>query len=171
MRVLTLLSVLLSLLPGSSSQAQTTQSVTLAWNTDTDPTVVGYNLWYGTSSETYTMNLPDPAKQHPADSVQPASRSGSAGKLLPGLAAQIRDPDTGEVASLYEPGMLWLKGMTLFDSVGNNSENRSQFACDGWIKTGKIAHFDEDGFLFLKAEVSRVARPAFSFNLSSVSNL
>src|SRR6202043_344362 len=30
-------------------------SVTLAWNTDTDPTVVGYNLDYGTSSGNLTQ--------------------------------------------------------------------------------------------------------------------
>jgi acyl-[acyl-carrier-protein]-phospholipid O-acyltransferase/long-chain-fatty-acid--[acyl-carrier-protein] ligase len=118
-----------------------------------------------------TMNFPDPAKQHPDDSAQPSNRSGSAGKLAPGLAAQIRDPNTGEVASLYEPGMLWLKGMTLFDSVGDNSENCLSVAQDGWIKTGKIAHFDEDGFLFLKPELSRITPPALGFQPSSVSNL
>jgi hypothetical protein len=32
----------LSLMSGSLSLAQTTQSVTLAWNLDTDPTVVGF---------------------------------------------------------------------------------------------------------------------------------
>lgn len=30
------------------------QSVTLAWNQSTDPTVVGYNLYYGGASGTYT---------------------------------------------------------------------------------------------------------------------
>jgi Fibronectin type III domain len=44
------------LLSGSLSLAQTTQSVMLAWDTDTDPTVVGYNnLDYGTSSGSLTQ--------------------------------------------------------------------------------------------------------------------
>jgi hypothetical protein len=30
------------------------QSVTLAWNTSADPTVVGYNIYYGVVSRTYT---------------------------------------------------------------------------------------------------------------------
>jgi hypothetical protein len=39
------------------SLAQAAQSVALAWNADTDPTVVGYNVIYGTSSGTYTQTL------------------------------------------------------------------------------------------------------------------
>src|ERR1700730_13078189 len=47
-----------SLLLGSFSVAQAaTQSVSLAWNVDTDPSVVGYNVNYGTSSGSYTQTL------------------------------------------------------------------------------------------------------------------
>jgi hypothetical protein len=47
-----------SLLLGSFSVAQAaTQSVSLAWDLDTDPSVVGYNVNYGTSSGSYTQTL------------------------------------------------------------------------------------------------------------------
>ena len=46
-----------SLLLGSFSLAQAAQSVSLAWNTDSDPTVVGYNVDYGTSSGNYTQTI------------------------------------------------------------------------------------------------------------------
>jgi outer membrane biosynthesis protein TonB len=47
-----------SILLGSFSLAQAaTQSVSLAWNTSTDPSVVGYNVNYGTSSGSYTQTL------------------------------------------------------------------------------------------------------------------
>ena len=47
-----------SLLLGSFSVAQAaTQSVSLAWNVDSDPSVVGYNVNYGTSSGSYTQTL------------------------------------------------------------------------------------------------------------------
>ena len=47
-----------SLLLGSFSVAQAaTQSVSLAWDVDTDPSVVGYNVNYGTSSGSYTQTL------------------------------------------------------------------------------------------------------------------
>ena len=34
-----------------------TQNVTLAWNPSTDPTVVGYNIYYGGASGNYTNTL------------------------------------------------------------------------------------------------------------------
>src|ERR1700730_8232697 len=47
-----------SILLGSFSVAHAaTQSVSLAWNTTTDPSVVGYNVNYGTSSGSYTQTL------------------------------------------------------------------------------------------------------------------
>ena len=45
----------LSLLSGSFALAQTTQSVSLAWDAATDPSVVGYNLYSGTSSSSLTL--------------------------------------------------------------------------------------------------------------------
>ena len=44
----------LSLLSGSLAPAQTTQSVSLAWDTDADPSVVGYEVHYGTSASSLT---------------------------------------------------------------------------------------------------------------------
>jgi hypothetical protein len=44
-----------SLLVGSLTLAQAAQNVALAWNTDTDPSVTGYNLDYGTSSGSPTQ--------------------------------------------------------------------------------------------------------------------
>ena len=47
-----------ALLLGSFSVAQAaTQSVSLAWNVVSDPSVVGYNVKYGTSSGSYTQSL------------------------------------------------------------------------------------------------------------------
>src|SRR6202030_2425953 len=47
-----------SILLGSFSVAHAaTQSVSLAWDVDTDPSVVGYNVNYGTSSGSYTPTL------------------------------------------------------------------------------------------------------------------
>src|SRR5690349_15453694 len=47
----------LSLLSGSLALAQTTQSVSLAWDGESDPSVVGYNVHYGTSSNSLTSTL------------------------------------------------------------------------------------------------------------------
>ena len=50
------------------------------------PVLEGYGLTE--TAPVVSLNLPD-------NTVQPSARKGSVGKLLPGLAAQIRDPDSG----------------------------------------------------------------------------
>ena len=55
-RAAALLGIVL-LLVGSLSQAQTLKSVTLAWDPSPDPTVVGYRVYYGSSSRSYTQSI------------------------------------------------------------------------------------------------------------------
>ena len=44
----------LLILAALGTTVQAGQSVTLAWNQSTDPTIVGYNIYYGGASGTYT---------------------------------------------------------------------------------------------------------------------
>jgi acyl-[acyl-carrier-protein]-phospholipid O-acyltransferase/long-chain-fatty-acid--[acyl-carrier-protein] ligase len=115
----------------------------------------GYGL--EKTASVLSTNLPDPAKIHPDDTVQPRSRAGSVGKLMPGQAAQIRDPETGEVLSPHELGMLWLKGANIFAGDLNQAEKTAEGLGDGWFQTGDLARFDEDGFLYIEGSVSRFA--------------
>ncbi len=50
------LSIVLAVVCSLATHAKT-QSVTLAWDSDSDPSVVGFNLHYGTSSGQYTQTL------------------------------------------------------------------------------------------------------------------
>jgi acyl-[acyl-carrier-protein]-phospholipid O-acyltransferase/long-chain-fatty-acid--[acyl-carrier-protein] ligase len=95
------------------------------------------------------INLPNPDLVHPKESVQHAMRVGSVGKLLPGQAAQIRDPETGKLLSPYDRGILWLKGPNIFEGYLNEPEETMKVLRDGWFQTGRFAQFDEDGFLFV----------------------
>ena len=120
------------------------------------PVQQGYGLTE--TSPVVSFNLPDPKKHHPEDSVQPASRFGSTGKLAPGMAAQIREPDTGEVLSLHETGMLWLRGVNIFEGYLNDPVRTAAVIQDGWFKTGDLGRFDEDGFLFIEGRLSRFSK-------------
>ncbi len=97
------------------------------------------------------MSLPDSGRQHPNDNIQQAHRLGSVGKSPSGLAVQIRNEYTGEVASLHESGILWIKGAGLSRPDTNGRWNAPNFSSDDWIETGERARFDEDGFLFLES--------------------
>ena len=115
----------------------------------------GYGLTE--TSPVVSACLPEPPSG-PNDSVQPSSRTGSVGKLAPGLAAQIRDPDTGAVLSLHDTGMLWLRGPNIFEGYLNDPQRTADVVVDGWFKTGDLARFDDDGFLFIEGRLSRFSK-------------
>jgi acyl-[acyl-carrier-protein]-phospholipid O-acyltransferase/long-chain-fatty-acid--[acyl-carrier-protein] ligase len=105
-----------------------------------------------------SVNLPDPEPRKPGEQVQPSSRLGSVGRLAPGMAAEIREPETGRNLSLYESGMLWLRGANIFEGYLHDPKRTAEVLRDGWLKTGDIGRFDEDGFLYIEGRLSRFSK-------------
>lgn len=105
-----------------------------------------------------SVNLPQPATFDSSVYVQPSSRKGSTGKLAPGMAAEIRDPDTGEPFPMERTGMLWLRGPNIFEGYLNAPERTRDVLRDGWFRTGDLARFDEDGFLYIEGRMSRFSK-------------
>lgn len=116
----------------------------------------GYGLTE--TSPVVSVNLPEPTPTKPGQPVQPSNRLGSTGKLLPGIAAEIRDPDTDGKRSLHETGMLWLRGPNIFEGYLNDPDQTAEVLRDGWLKTGDIGRFDEDGFLYVEGRLSRFSK-------------
>ena len=116
----------------------------------------GYGLTE--TSPVVAFNLPDVALSHPSDSPQPTSRDGSIGKLAPGIAARICDPETDEPLSLHATGMLWLRGANIFNGYLEDPKRTAEVLKDGWFKTGDLARFDEDGFCFIEGRLSRFSK-------------
>ena len=105
-----------------------------------------------------SVNLPDPEPPKPGEHVQPSSRLGSVGRLAPGIAAEIREPETDQKLSLYDSGMLWLRGVNIFEGYLHDPEQTAEVLRDGWLKTGDIGRFDEDGFLYIEGRLSRFSK-------------
>ena len=105
-----------------------------------------------------SVNLPDPEPKKPGEHVQPSSRLGSVGRLAPGIAAEIREPETGRKLSLFDPGMLWLRGVNIFEGYLHDQERTAEVLRDDWLKTGDIGRFDEDGFLYIEGRLSRFSK-------------
>src|SRR5216110_838689 len=105
-----------------------------------------------------SVNLPDPEPGKPGEQVQPSSRLGSVGRLAPGIAAEIREPETDRKLSLYETGMLWLRGVNIFEGYLHDQERTAEVLRDGWLKTGDIGRFDKDGFLYIEGRLSRFSK-------------
>src|SRR5438067_110281 len=105
-----------------------------------------------------SVNLPDPEPKKPGEHVQPSSRLGSVGRLAPGIAAEIREPETDQKLSLYETGMLYLRGANIFEGYLHDPKRTAEVLRDGWLKTGDIGRFDEDGFLYIEGRLSRFSK-------------
>jgi acyl-[acyl-carrier-protein]-phospholipid O-acyltransferase/long-chain-fatty-acid--[acyl-carrier-protein] ligase len=104
------------------------------------------------------VNLPEPKPTKPGEEVQPSSRLGSVGKMAPGIAAEIREPESDRKLSLHETGMLWLRGPNIFEGYLHDPERTAEVLRDGWFKTGDIGRFDEDGFLYIEGRLSRFSK-------------
>jgi acyl-[acyl-carrier-protein]-phospholipid O-acyltransferase/long-chain-fatty-acid--[acyl-carrier-protein] ligase len=115
----------------------------------------GYGLTE--TSPVASVNMPPPTAKA-GEEIQPANRPGSTGKLLPGMAAEIRDPETDQKLSLHDTGMLWLRGPNVFEGYLNAPEQSAEVLRDGWFKTGDIGRFDEDGFLYIEGRLSRFSK-------------
>src|SRR5213592_108466 len=105
-----------------------------------------------------SVNLPDPEPGRPGEQVQPSSRLGSVGRLAPGMAAEIREPETAQKLSLFKSGMLWLRGVNIFEGYLDDTKRTAEILHDGWLKTGDIGRFDEDGFLYIEGRLSRFSK-------------
>jgi acyl-[acyl-carrier-protein]-phospholipid O-acyltransferase/long-chain-fatty-acid--[acyl-carrier-protein] ligase len=111
----------------------------------------GYGLTE--TSPVVSVNLPEAPGQ-----TQPSNRPGSTGKMLTGIAAEIRHPETDAKLSFQEQGMLWLRGPNIFEGYLNAPEQNADVLRDGWFKTGDIGRFDEDGFLYIEGRLSRFSK-------------
>jgi acyl-[acyl-carrier-protein]-phospholipid O-acyltransferase / long-chain-fatty-acid--[acyl-carrier-protein] ligase len=105
-----------------------------------------------------SVNLPDPKPKRPGEHVQSSSRLGSVGRLAPGMAAEIREPETEQELSLYDTGMLWLRGPNIFEGYLHDPKQAAEVLRGGWLKTGDIGRFDEDGFLYIEGRLSRFSK-------------
>src|SRR5437867_9518317 len=116
----------------------------------------GYGLTE--TSPVVSVNLPEPTPRTPGEAVQPSSRLGSTGKMAPGIAAEIREPETDRKLSLHDTGMLWLRGPNMFEGYLHDPERTAEVLDNGWFKTGDIGRFDEDGFLYIEGRLSRFSK-------------
>jgi long-chain acyl-CoA synthetase len=74
----------------------------------------------------------------------------SVGQIPPLTEVDIVDLDTGtNVMPLYERGEIRVKGPQFTKSYRNRPEETASAIRDGWLYTGDIGYFDDDGYLFV----------------------
>jgi acyl-CoA synthetase (AMP-forming)/AMP-acid ligase II len=86
-------------------------------------------------------------------------RPGSVGVAVPGTECRIVDTGTGADLGAGEEGELWVRGPQVMKGYLNNPEATA--ACldaEGWLRTGDIAMFDADGYLFIRDRLKELIK-------------
>ncbi|QDT48716.1 Bifunctional protein Aas [Symmachiella dynata] len=87
-------------------------------------------------------------------------KEGTVGHPVPGVAAKIVDPETGEDLGIDTPGMLLISGPNVMKGYLNRPEQTAEVIRDGWYVTGDIAKIDSDGFIQITDRLSRFSKIA-----------
>ncbi|KAM0979355.1 hypothetical protein ACFX13_015503 [Malus domestica] len=66
------------------------------------------------------------------------------------MKTKIVDPETGEALPPGKRGELWLRGPTIMKGyVGDDKATAETLDEDGWLKSGDLCYFDDEGFLYI----------------------
>jgi acyl-[acyl-carrier-protein]-phospholipid O-acyltransferase/long-chain-fatty-acid--[acyl-carrier-protein] ligase len=116
----------------------------------------GYGLTE--TSPVSAVNQPDPPVVTGTGSPQAGQRTGTVGRLLPGMTARVLDPDSLAERPATETGLVVLRGANIFSGYLGQPEKSAAALHDGWFVTGDLGRFDEDGFLRIEGRLSRFSK-------------
>ena len=85
-------------------------------------------------------------------------KPGTVGHPLPGIAAKVVDPETGQPLGPNEEGLLLIKGSNVMLGYLDQDNLTDQVLRRGWYVTGDIASIDEDGFIRITDRLSRFSK-------------
>jgi fatty-acyl-CoA synthase len=72
----------------------------------------------------------------------------SAGRVLPGVEVTIRDA-AGTVLPVGEIGEVWVRSDSVMPGYWRRPAETAAVLRDGWLRTGDLGRFDDDGYLYL----------------------
>ncbi|KAH7537059.1 hypothetical protein FEM48_Zijuj03G0052000 [Ziziphus jujuba var. spinosa] len=86
-------------------------------------------------------------------------RSASCGRLLPTMCGKIVDPETGKPLPPYKEGELWVKsGTNMKEYLGKEEATAETIDPEGWLKTGDLCYFDENGYLYIVDRIKELIK-------------
>ena len=107
--------------------------------------IINTHIAYGmteTSPVSFMMRNDDPIEK----------RSTSVGKIFDHVEAMILSPE-GQPVKIGEKGEFSVKGYLVMDGYFNDPDNTSKSIKNGWMMTGDLGRFDEDGYLYIEGRI------------------
>ena len=107
--------------------------------------IINTHIAYGmteTSPVSFMMRNNDPIEK----------RSTSVGKIFDHVEAMILSPE-GQPVKIGEKGEFSVKGYLVMDGYFNDPDNTSKSIKNGWMMTGDLGRFDEDGYLYIEGRI------------------
>ncbi len=114
---------------------------------------------YGTTemSPVASFNIPDSRMGDDAKRDS-GTRHGTVGRVIPGCAAAVFDPDTGAKLGANQEGLLKIKGPNIMLGYLNQPKKTAELIVDGWYNSGDMAVIDDDGFIRITGRMSRFSK-------------
>ena len=97
----------------------------------------------------------------PVSHITPFGRGkpGASGVTISNTESRIVNPETLEDLTPGEDGELWVRGPQVMKGYLNNHKATEETIVEGgWLRTGDIAHFDEDGYLFITDRLKELVK-------------
>ena len=97
----------------------------------------------------------------PVSHITPFGRGkpGASGVTISNTESRIVNPETLEDLAPGEDGELWVRGPQVMKGYLNNPKATAETIVEGgWLRTGDIAHFDEDGYLFITDRLKELVK-------------
>lgn len=91
----------------------------------------------------------------PPDQI--GNKQGSIGKAIPGVKLEIRDKH-GNKCPPNVTGEICAKGGNIMLGYWNDSEATNMVISDGWLKTGDLAHYDDDEYIYIDGRSSEMIK-------------
>ena len=113
-------------------------------------------VMYGQTEATARLTYLDPDRL--------TDKLGSIGKPLPGVEIEIRSLD-GTPVGPNQMGELCARGPNVMLGYWRDEEATRATVVDGWLRTGDLAHRDEDGFLYIDGRLVEMIKVG-SFRVS-----
>lgn len=105
-----------------------------------------------------SCNLP-PVSTEPGQLSLPASKPGTAGLLLPGIAVRITDPYRSDlVHAPNSAGVIWLKGASVLNAYLSDEQATMRRIHGSWFCTDDIGFVDADGLLTVLGRKTRFSK-------------